>query len=56
MKVRLFFEDSLPQKFHESINEFVTGNKVEVIDIKFSTVKLDNVIRLYALVMYEEAK
>lgn len=56
MKVRLFFEDSLPKKFDEHINEFVTSHKVDIVDIKFSTVKMGNMVRLYALVLYEEAK
>ncbi len=56
MKVRLFYEDSLPQKFDEHINEFVTSHKVNIVDIKFSTVKMGNLVRLYALVLYEDVE
>lgn len=56
MRVRLFFEDALPQKFDQRINEFISNQNVDVVDIKFSTITIgNNMVRLYALVLYEEA-
>lgn len=55
MKVRLFVEETLPQKFDERINEFLSSDKINVVDIKFSTTVISGAVRLYALLLYEEA-
>jgi hypothetical protein len=55
VKVRLFVEETLPQKFDERINEFLSSDKINVVDIKFSTTVISGAVRLYALLLYEEA-
>jgi hypothetical protein len=54
MKVKLFSEETLPKKFDEQNNEFVSNDDIRVIDIKFNVTEICGQVRLYALVLYEE--
>lgn len=56
MKVKLFSEETLPKKFDEQINEFMSDSRVNVVDIKFTATEICGQIRLYALVLYEDEK
>jgi len=54
MKVKLFCEETLPIKFDEQINHFVSNGNIDVIDVKLHVTEIRGNVRLYALVLYEE--